>query len=302
MSPIECVPNISEGRRPDVIAACADAVRRSGVTLLNVSSDPSHNRTVFTFAGDAEAILDAVLDLFAEAIRHIDLRRHAGVHPRVGAVDVTPFVPLGTTPMTACVNLARRAAAEVARRFEIPVYLYEEAATAAERRNLADIRRGQLEGLAARMTEMAWRPDFGPAAPHPSAGVAVIGARRALIAYNVNLATDRLDVAVRIAAAIRERGGGLRGVRALGLALPDRGHVQVTINVTDVRATSLHEIFTRVVEEAHRDGVAVIDSEIVGLVPAAALTATAARALRLADFSDSQVVEYLLRKDEGWLL
>jgi glutamate formiminotransferase len=284
-----------------VIAACAEAVRLSGVSLLDVSADPAHNRAVLTFAGEADALLAAVLALFAEAIRHIDLRQHAGVHPRIGAVDVTPFVPLGATPMTACVDLARRTAAEVARRFDVPTFLYQEAASTPERRDLADIRRGELPGLAARMTEAAWHPDFGPPAPHPSAGVAVIGAREALVAYNVNLATDRLDVAVRIAAVIRERGGGLPGVKALGVALPDRGHVQVTVNVTDIRATSLHEVFTRVVEEARRDGVAVIDSEIVGLVPAAALTATAARALRLTRFSDTRVLEYLLPTDHGWL-
>jgi glutamate formiminotransferase len=302
MSTIECVPNISEGRRPEVIAACADAVRASGAALLNVSADPSHNRTVLTFTGSADVVLAGVLALFAEAVRHIDLTQHTGGHPRVGAVDVTPFVPLGTTPMSACITLARRAAAEVARRFDVPVFLYEEAASAPARRDLADIRRGQLDGLAARMTDAAWQPDFGPARPHPTAGVAVIGARRPLIAYNVNLATDRLDVAVRIAALVRERTGGMPGIKALGIALPDRGHVQVSLNVTDVRATSLYAVFTRVVEEAQREGVAVIDSEVVGLVPAAALTATAARALRLTGFSDAQVLEYLLPTPEGWLL
>ena len=302
MDLIECVPNISEGRRPDVIAACADAVRASGVTLLDVSADPAHHRTVLTFAGDADRVFAGVLALFAEALRQIDLRSHAGVHPRVGAVDVTPFIPLGSTPMEACVALARRVAAEVARRFDLPVYLYEEAASTPARRNLAEIRRGQLEGLASRMTEPDWQPDFGPSVPHPSGGIAVVGARGALVAYNINLATDRLDVAVRIAAAIRQGRSGLVGVKALGVPLPDRGHVQVTINLTDIRATSLHEVFTRVAEEADREGVQVLDSEIIGLVPAAVLTATAARVLRLRGFTDRQVLEYRLPKDEGWLL
>jgi glutamate formiminotransferase len=301
MSLIECVPNISEGRRPEVVAACVDAVRGSGALLLDASSDPAHNRSVLTFAGEADVVARAVMALFECAVARIDLRTHTGVHPRVGAVDVTPFVPLGATPLEACVDLARHVGAAVAARFALPVYLYDAAASRPARVNLADIRRGQFEGLAARLQDPEWAPDFGPAVPHASAGAAVIGARRPLVAFNVNLATDRLDVARRIAAAIRESSGGLPCVKALGVRLADRGHVQVTTNLTDFRRTSLHQLFGRIVAEAQREGVEVIGSEIVGLVPVAALTATAASALKLEGFSDARVIEYLLPHPPGWL-
>src|SRR5215475_9490448 len=201
---IECIPNVSEGRRPEVVAQMADAIRAvPGVRLLDFSSDASHNRSVFTLAGDAAGVEQAVMALFELAVSSIDLRAHKGEHPRLGAVDVVPFVPIEGVTMADCVELAKSVGAAVAERFHVPVYLYEEASTNPLRRNLEDIRRGEFEGLAAKMATEGWAPDYGPPAPHPTAGASVIGARMPLIAYDINLATDRLDVAKRIAAAIR---------------------------------------------------------------------------------------------------
>src|SRR3954471_5344484 len=218
---IECVPNVSEGRRPDIVNAMADAIRAApGVRLLDHSSDPSHNRSVFTLVGDAAGVEQAILALYARAVADIDLRTHTGEHPRMGAVDVVPFVPIEGVTMAECVALAKKVGAEVASRFGVPVYLYEDASTNPARKNLEDIRRGEFEGLAAKMATAGWTPDFGPASPHPSAGASVIGARMPLIAYNINLATDRLDVAKKIATAIRMSSGGFRFVKAMGLPLP----------------------------------------------------------------------------------
>jgi glutamate formiminotransferase len=289
---VECIPNISEGRRQDVIDACALAIRDSGVHLLDVKADAAHNRTVYTFAGAPDPVRQAVLALFATALPAIDLRTHSGEHPRLGAVDVTPFVPIEGVTMADCVALARSVGEEVARRFAIPVYLYEDAASTPARHNLEDIRRGEFEGLAAKMQRPEWAPDFGPATPHVSGGAAVIGARMALIAYNVNLATDRLDVAKKIAAAVRQSSGGLRFVKAMGVALTDRQIVQVSMNLTNFEKTPVFRVFELVKREAARYGVAVLESEIVGLIPAAALTASAAWYLQLEDrFSADQILE-----------
>ena len=230
---VECVPNVSEGRSSFVIGELARAIAAPGVRLLDQSSDPSHNRTVYTCAGEPGPLQEAILRLFASAIAHIDLRSHAGVHPRIGAVDVVPFVPLQDTTMAQCVELARSTAEAVARRFSVPVFLYEQAARQSDRKNLAEIRRGGFEGLEARMRDPAWQPDFGESRPHPSAGVTAIGARPILIAYNVNLASDRLDVARRIAKTIRASSGGLVGVKAMGVPLEHRGIVQVSMNLID---------------------------------------------------------------------
>ena len=218
------------------------------------------------------------------------------VGPRIGAVDVVPFVPIEGATMADCVELAKRVAQEVSTRYNLPVFLYEEAATSASRRNLEDIRRGEFEGLAAKLQQTDWRPDFGPAAPHPSAGASVIGARMPLIAYNINLATNRLDVARRIAAAIRQSSGGLRYVKAMGVELQDRGIVQVSMNLTNFEKTPMFRVFELVKREAERYGVTVLESEIIGLVPAAALTASAAWFLQLEGFSEDQVLETRLRK------
>jgi glutamate formiminotransferase / 5-formyltetrahydrofolate cyclo-ligase len=298
MSIIECVPNISEGRRPGVIAVIVDAVRATpGVRVLDVSSDPSHNRSVLTLAGDAASLQPAVLALFAAATEAIDLRRHTGEHPRLGAVDVVPFVPIEGVTMDECVALAKSTAAAVTTRFNVPVFLYEEAASTPARRNLEDIRRGEFEGLAAKMAAPEWQPDYGPAAPHPSAGASVFGARMPLIAFNINLATDRLDVAKKIAAAIRHSSGGFRFVKAMGIELKERGLVQVSMNLTNYEKTPMFRVFEVVTREAARYGVSVRESEIVGLVPSAALVATAEYLLQLDGFDRTQVLEARLRQN-----
>src|SRR4051812_4059291 len=296
---IECVPNVSEGRRPDIVNAMADAIRAiPGVRLLDFSSDPSHNRSVFTLAGDADGVERAVLALFERATAEVDLRTHRGEHPRMGAVDVVPFVPIEGVTMAECVELAKKVGAEVARRFAIPVFLYEEASTNPARKNLEDIRRGEFEGLAAKMATAGWTPDFGPGTPNPSAGASVIGARMALIAYNINLATDRLDVAKKIAAAIRHSSGGYRYVKSMGITLEDRGIVQVSMNLTNFEKTPIFRVFETVKREAARYGVAVLESEIVGLVPSAALHAAAEFYLQIEGFKPDQVLEHKLRQTE----
>jgi glutamate formiminotransferase / 5-formyltetrahydrofolate cyclo-ligase len=293
---IESVPNVSEGRRPDVIARLADAVRAvPGARLLDHSADASHNRSVFTLAGDAAAVRDAVLALVAVAHETIDLRQHRGEHPRLGAVDVVPFVPIEDVSMADCVALAKEVGAAIAERFSIPVFLYEEAATDPGRRNLEDVRRGEFEGLAAKMASPGWSPDFGPAAPHASAGATVVGARMPLIAYNINLATDRLDVAKKIAAAVRHSSGGLRYVKAMGIKLDDRNIAQVSMNLTNYEKTPVFRVFEMVKREAARYGVSILESEVVGLVPAAALVRSAEFYLQLERFGDDQVLEKRLR-------
>jgi glutamate formiminotransferase len=300
MAVIECVPNISEGRRQDVISKITEELQAvPGLRVLDVQSDAAHNRSVFTLAGDAAAMLAGIPKLFAAAISAIDLTSHKGEHPRMGAVDVTPFIPIDDVTMAECVALARAVAQDVASRFSLPVYLYEEAASSPERKNLEDIRRGEFEGLAAKMAKPGWAPDFGPAAPHPTAGASVIGARMPLIAYNINLATTRLDVAKKIASAIRHSSGGLRFVKAMGIALEDRGIVQVSMNLTNYEKTPIFRVFEMVKREAERYGVAVLESEIVGLVPAAALRQSVEWYLQLEGFSGAQVLENKLRSRPG---
>ena len=297
---IECVTNISEGRRAEVVEACADAVRgTAGVTLLDYSSDASHNRSVLTLAGDGPGLKQAVLALYEAALPRIDLRDHKGEHPRVGAVDVVPFVPIEGVTMDACVAIAREVAEAVAARFEIPIFLYEEAASSPARRNLEDIRRGEFEGLAVKMANDEWRPDFGPGRPHASAGATVMGARFPLIAYNINLATDRLDVAKKIASAIRLSSGGFRFVKAMGIRLEDRNLVQVSMNLTNYTKTPIFRVFDLVKREAARYGVSVLESEIVGLVPSAALIDTAVYHLQLERFGEDQILEAKIRKEIG---
>jgi glutamate formiminotransferase / 5-formyltetrahydrofolate cyclo-ligase len=294
---IECVPNISEGIRAEVVAGLADALRGvPGLRVLDVQSDATHNRSVLTLAGDPESLRVAVPLLVARTIEVVDLRTHRGEHPRLGAVDVIPFIPIEGVSMADCVTLAREVGREVAARSGLPVYLYEEAASTPARRNLEDIRRGEFEGLAARMLEAEWAPDFGPATPHPTAGATVIGARMPLIAYNINLATDRLDVAKKIAAAVRMSSGGLRFVKAMGLPLPDRGIVQVSMNLTNFEKTPMVRVFEMVKREAARYGVSVLESEIVGLVPQAALLQAAEFYLQIEGFSPKQVLENKLRE------
>jgi glutamate formiminotransferase len=293
---IECIPNVSEGRRLEVVEALVHSVRSvAGIRMLDASSDPAHNRSVLTMTGDAGSLKTAVLALVGTAAERIDLRSHTGEHPRLGAVDVVPFVPIEGVTMADCVALAKDTAAEVASRFQIPVFLYEEAASSPARRSLEDIRRGEFEGLTAKMTSPDWAPDLGPPRPHPTAGAIVMGARMPLIAFNINLATDRLDVAKKIASAIRHSSGGFRFVKAMGIALGDRGIVQVSINLTNHEKTPMHRVFDAVQREAERYGVAVLESEIIGLTPQAALVSTAEHYLQLVRFSTDQILENRLR-------
>jgi glutamate formiminotransferase len=293
---IESIPNVSEGRRADVVSQLADTIASTpGVRLLDHSSDASHNRSVFTLAGDAEALQAATLALFEIAIRTIDLRQHRGEHPRLGAVDVVPFVPIEDATMADCVTLARNVGQAVAERFGVPVYLYEEASTNAARKNLEDIRRGEFEGLAVKMASSGWEPDFGPGHPHPSAGASVVGARMPLIAYNINLNTDRLDVAKKIAAAIRHSSGGLRYVKAMGVKLEDRNLAQVSMNLTNYEKTPIFRVFEMVKREAARYGVTILESEVVGLVPSGALLRSAEYYLQLEGFGENQILEKRLQ-------
>jgi glutamate formiminotransferase len=297
---IECVPNISEGKDRASIDAIAAAVRGvTGVRLLDVSSDASHNRSVLTFVGDGPAVRAGVLALFEAALSRIDLRSHRGEHPRMGAVDVVPFIPIRGSSVEQCVALSREVGEEVARRFGVPVFLYEESASSEKRRNLADVRKGQFEGFSEKMKDALWSPDFGPAAPHASAGAVAMGARAFLIAYNINLGTRDLTIADRIAKAIRHLSGGFRYVKAMGVELADRGLVQVSINMTNYRKTPLHRVFDCVRSEADRHGVPIVGSEIVGLTPAEALYMAAEHYLRLERFSAEQVLETKLLEEEG---
>ena len=247
--------------------------------------------------GDGSALKQAILSLYEAAVPRIDLRTQTGEHPRIGAVDVVPFVPIEGVTMAECVALARDVGEAVGSRFGIPVYLYEEAANDPRRRNLEDIRRGEFEGLPEKMSSPGWAPDFGPSARHETAGASVIGARMPLIAYNINLNTDRLDVAKRIAAAIRHSSGGLRYVKAMGVMLEDRRIAQVSINLTNYQKTPIHRVFDMVERQAARHGVTVLESEIIGLIPAAALVGAAEHYLQLERFGPAQILENTLKAE-----
>jgi glutamate formiminotransferase len=294
---IESVPNISEGRRPEVVEAAVAALQRTpGLRVLDVQSDADHNRSVLTLAGDETALREGLVALFGVAVERIDLRTHQGEHPRLGAVDVVPFIPIEGATMADCVALAQEVGRVVAERYGVPIYLYEEASSAPHRRNLEDIRRGEFEGLGKKMTDALWRPDFGPDAPHVSAGASVVGARMPLIAYNINLGTSDLEVAKRIAKGIRHSSGGYRFVKAMGVMLEARKIAQVSINMTDFKRTPLHRVLETVRSEAARYGVAVVGSEIVGLVPAEALLDAADHYLQLEAFDPTQVLERRIRE------
>lgn len=290
---VECVPNVSEGRDRQVLEALLGTVRGTpGATLLDASSDPSHHRSVITFAGPPEAVEEAAVRLAREAAARIDLTRHRGEHPRMGAVDVIPLIPLRGVSADEAVALSRRIGARVWAKAGIPVFLYEKSATAPHRANLADIRRGQFEGMAAKVLEPEWEPDFGGRRIHPTAGVVAVGCRAPLIAFNVNLSTPDVAVASRIAKAVRASSGGLPCVKALGVRLEERDLAQVSMNLTDFAATSLRTVLDAVRAEAEKEGVRVVGTEIVGLVPAAALGPEAGRDLMLEAFdADRQVLE-----------
>jgi glutamate formiminotransferase len=264
---------------------------KSDVKLLDYQTDADHNRMVVTVVGEPEPLAAAVLESMAAAIRRIDLTRHSGQHPRMGATDVVPFIPIRNMTMEDAVTLAKSVAAEAAKRFDLPIFLYEKAATAPHRVNLADVRKGQFEGMTEKLKDPAWQPDFGPAKVHPTAGVTAVGARMPLVAYNVNLDTADLAIADRIAKAVRHLSGGLRFVKAMGVELKDRGIVQVSINMTDYQKTALYRVFELIRIEARRYGVNVVGSEIVGLTPMEALIDSAAYYLGLENFTMQQVLE-----------
>lgn len=289
---VECVPNISEGRRPDVVEQVVAEVKKvKGVKLLDFSSDQDHNRSVITFAGDPDACAKAAFGLIKCAITLIDLTKHKGAHPRVGAVDVVPFVPVQGMEMDECVALARGLGKRVWEELRVPVYLYEYAASAPHRRNLPDIREGEFEGLSEKMQEERWHPDFGGNSPHPTAGATVIGARNFLIAYNINLDTPDMKVCRKVANSIREKKGGLVNIRAMAVKLDERKQTQVSINMVSPFETPMYRVFELVRLEAARYGVRIVGSEVVGLVPMEALADTARYYLQLEDFKTEQVLE-----------
>lgn len=293
MKIVECVPNFSEGRRREVI----DSINRAakdvvGVTVLDCESDPNHNRMVLTFVGSPEAVKDAALASSGEAVRQIDLRIHRGEHPRMGAVDVVPFVPIREVTMEDCVLLAREFGLEFAKRFDVPVFLYESAATRPERKDLAKVREGQFEGLSELIgSDPSRNPDYGPSHIHPSAGATAVGARPILIAYNVNLDSKDITVAKRIARLVRGRDGGLPTVKALGFDLKDRSLVQVSMNLTDYTVSSISRAFDAVSKNAEALGVGVVESEIVGLVPMDAMVEAGISYLKLTNFVSNQIIE-----------
>jgi glutamate formiminotransferase len=287
----ECVPNFSEGRRPGVLAALAAAIRGvAGVRLIDVSPDPDHNRAVYTFAGQGDGTLEASFRSAEVALAEIDLRTHQGVHPRIGAVDVIPFVPLWNATMEACVALARRLAERLATQLGLPVYLYG-AAAVDPTRTLATIRRGGFERLRTEIARSPWRPDYGPDQVHPRGGAVAIGAREILIAFNVDLETADLGVAREIAAAVRESSGGLPAVQAMGVLLPSRKLVQVSMNLLDYHRTSPLTALHRVETEAARHGVAVAAGELIGCAPRDALPPDPVAVLRLRSLRPEQVLD-----------
>jgi glutamate formiminotransferase len=290
---MECIPNISEGRRLDLVEEFADIVRAvPGVTLIDYSSDASHNRSVFTFLGDPDQVMEAAFRFAQHAVEKIDLRVHEGEHPRMGAVDVIPFVPIRDMDMAECVELSKKLGERIASELDLPVFLYEESASAPHRKNLAAIRKGQFEGMAAKVLEDQWHPDFGGNRIHPSAGVVAVGARQPLIAFNINLDTSDVSIAKKIAKIIREKDGGFRAVKALGVMLEERNIAQVSINMCDYKQTPLYRVLEFVRFEAARYGVHVVGTEIIGLAPMMAFVDAADYYLQIEKFEPfKQVLE-----------
>lgn len=289
---MECVPNFSEGRDLQKIDKIVAPFRgKQGVKLLDYSNDEDHNRLVVTVVGELEPLRDAVLEAIGVAVELIDLNHHQGQHPRMGAVDVVPFIPIRNVTMEEAVALSKEVGKEVAKRYNLPVFLYEKSASAPHRENLAAVRKGEFEGMAEKIKQPEWHPDFGLAERHPTAGTVAIGARMPLVAYNINLNTPSLEIAHDIAKKIRFIGGGLRYCKAMGVELKDRGITQVSINMTDYTRTALYRAFELVRVEARRYGVSIVGSEIIGLVPMEALIDTASYYLGLENFSMEQVLE-----------
>ena len=289
---IECVPNFSEGRDVEKIEKIVDPFRgMEGVKLLDYQRDEDHNRLVVTAIGSPAPLKKASIEAIGAAVSIIDMRTHEGQHPRMGAVDVVPFIPIRNTSMAEAVELSKEVAREVAETYDLPVFLYEKSAARPERENLANIRKGQFEGMAEKMKNPDWKPDFGPPTVHPTAGATAIGARMPLVAFNVNLDTNKIEIADQIAKKVRHLSGGLRYCKGIGIELKERGIVQVSMNMTDYTKTALYRALELIKIEARRYGVNVVGSEIIGLVPTEALVDTAAYYLGLDGFSMEQVLE-----------
>ena len=288
---IECVPNFSEGRDPQKIEKIVDNFRgKEGVKLLDYSADPDHNRLVVTVMGEPLAVKDAVLNSVGTAIELIDLNMHSGQHPRMGAADVIPFIPIKNVEMSEAVDLSIEVAAEIYNRYGMPVFLYENSAKEEHRKNLAKLRKGEFENMAEKLNTPQFNPDFGSEL-HRTAGIVAVGARMPLVAFNVNLGTTDVEIATKIAKNVRHINGGLRFVKAIGIDLSDKGITQVSMNCTDYTKTPLYRVFELIKIEASKYGVNVVGSEIIGLVPMAALVDTATWYLRTHDFDNSQVIE-----------
>ncbi len=290
---VECIPNFSEGRNKEIIQGLVQIANSvKGVTLLDYSADENHNRSVFTLIGDIEGIQEVAFQLVRYASEHIDMTKHTGEHPRMGATDVVPFVPIKNITMEECIALSKRVAERIHKELNIPVFLYEESATKPERRNLATIRKGQFEGMPEKLLQEEWAPDYGDRKIHPTAGVTAVGARMPLVAFNVNLNTNNLAIANQIAKAVRGSSGGYKYCKAIGVKLEDRDQVQVSMNIVNFEKTALYRVFETIKFEAERYGVQIVGSEIIGLTPAKALIETAAYYLRLENFDyDKQVLE-----------
>ena len=292
---IECVPNFSEGRDVAKMERITDCFRgRRGVKLLDYSSDYDHNRMVITAAGEPEMIKEAIVQAIGVAVNEIDLNKHNGEHPRMGAADVVPFIPLRNMTMAEAIELSVEVAKLASSRFDLPVYLYENSATAPHRKNLAEVRKGQFEGLREKMNDPLWDPDFGPQYPHPTAGVSIIGARNFLIAFNVNLETNNPDIANSIARKIRFSNGGFPCCKAMGVKIENGFKVQVSMNLTDFTITSMHQVYEAIKKEADLFGVKISESELIGMLPLQVLVDTSAFYLKLKNFSSEKVLEYKL--------
>ncbi len=288
---IECVPNISEGRNKEKIEEIIRNLQKTGVKILDYSSDPDHNRSVITFVGDSDSVKEGALQVARDAVRLIDLRHHKGTHPRMGAVDVIPFIPVKGVKMEDCIEISREVGKQISEELKVPVYLYAESATVPERAKLPNIRKGEFEGFFDKIKDPQWKPDFGEPVVHPTAGVTAVGAREFLIAYNINLDTKDVKIAKKIARSIRESSGGLRYVQAKGMELKDKGCVQVSMNILNYKKAPLYRIFEIVKMEAARYGVNVIESELIGLMPMDAALKSLAFYLRLPKFSAENILE-----------
>jgi len=297
MKVIECVPNISEGRNSETVAMLAEVISKTdGIKLLNVNSDTDHNRSVMTFIGSPETIINGAVHLCQKALALVDMRFHEGIHPRMGAIDVVPFIPLGDATLADAVSVARCFGHIVAGKMALPVYFYGDAALREERRNLAHVRRGGYEALSVKLRQESWRPDAGEPVFHPQKGAIAVGARMPLIAFNVNLNTTNLELAKRIASSIRTSSGGFAEVMALGLFLKSRRCVQVSINLTNYKKTSLKTVYDRISELAAHDGVTVLHSELIGLLPREAMKGVAPGYLNLPEFNEVQFIEFHLER------